>query len=550
MSKFETAMNQCTTTWNGAISNSSPDISGTYSGRMALFYKTVRGLLLDEKTPTFKKCKSVKKTQPKYSNTIKTDGIQRLYEYLRASSLEDLNETFLICFYIRDCRGGKGERALGRKALEWMFVHYPRQFMKTVPLIADYGRWDDLLFFFPNSLVLKDRDSLCSEYGNIYDNLSFLQECQTDIVKFVALSLQVDYEKMMRGESISLLAKWAPSEGDSKDKKYKLVQSLCLQMNCSMKQYRTKYLVPMRAYLNVVETYMCSKNWEKIDFSKVPSCAMRILKKAFAKHCPESFKVWSDGLASGVTKVNAGQLMPHELIREIRTKYTSDTVLEAQWAVLEQKALELGVLENALVVVDVSVSMSMNEFLPLDVATGLGLLISKCSRGDFKDNVITFHESPTFVKITGSTIYDRYKQLLAVPWGMSTNLQRVFDMILERSLAAKLTNEDLPSTIFIISDMQFGSATTSNQTTNFQTIETKYSQYGYKRPNIVFWNVNGATTDFPVTVDDNNTAVISGFSPAIMKAVIEAGSNFSPVTVYNKSIYCPRYEPVLKALTE
>lgn len=492
-SAFEKAMN----TWNGATSLSTPDISGKTDGRLSLFFKSTRGISDD-----------------------------KLCEYLSKSSEEDLVDTFILSFQTRDPRGGKGERTIGRQMFQWLFENYTEKFQKVYKLIPEYGRWDDLITLFETKSNKK---------------------IQTDILKFFAFQLRKDKENMLLGLPVSICAKWAPSEGDSDDKKYKIVDLLCNELNVNKREYRKQYLTPLRAYLKIVETFMCSNKWDEIEYSKVPSCAMKKLKKAFEKHSPELFGEWKNSLSKGEVKVNAKVLHPHELIREIRTKGYTDEVTEAQWKVLEHEVGKLGILEDSVVVVDTSSSMESPNCLPLDIAVSMGLIISKFVKGPFKHNVITFNTTPQFVKINEGSLYDRFTQIRNIPWGGSTNLNATFELILDGARQHHLKDEDMPKRLFIISDMQFNSINGCGQITNFQAIDKMYEDSDYKRPKIVFWNVNGESTDFPVSVDDNGTCLVSGASPDILQAIIRT-KNFNSYDVLRTVLDSERYKQIKNLL--
>ena len=416
-------------------------------------------------------------------------------------------------------------------------MNYPDKFEKVFHLVPEYGRFDDLLTLFPKYLDNETIISLTTRKSSI---MPVIQDqividkyinIQQSIIELYSNQLRKDKELMEDGKPISICAKWMPSEGDSKDKKYKLVDTLSFNMDVSPREYRKEYITPLRTYLNIVEKFMCSRRWDEIEYSKVPSCAIKKLKKAFEKHSPEQFKAWKESLSKGEVKVNAKQLFPHELVKEMRTTGKCDEVCKAQWKVLEEEVRKLGTLSKALVVVDTSGSMTSNNNLPLDIATGMGLLVSNVVEGEFHGNVITFHSNPKFVQLTHPDIFTRYQKMLGMEWGGSTNIQATFDMILEKGRKANLKPEDMPETIFIISDMQFNSCTTGVSKTNFQVIEEKYRKYDYKRPRIVFWNVNGSSTDFPVTVDDNDTCLVSGASPSILKSIINC-KEFSSIRYY------------------
>lgn len=521
MSKFAQAMNASTQTWNGAASYVSPDPTNVASGRVSLFFKGCRGL----NTP-------------------------RLYEYLNSGSKENLLDTFILSFNLRDSRGGKGERALGRQALLWLFIKFPAEFKQVMHLIPEYGRWDDLLQFFPNALKL-DSSTVSANFSvhiGIHE-LKVLQDLQQEIVKLFAKQLKTDLANMRANKPCSLCAKWAPTEGNSQDRRFGLFKTLAMAMGISTRTLRTKYNTPLRAYLEIVEKHMCTGQWGSIDFNKVPSCTMKRLKKAFSKHEPKRFGEWQSALSKKdpkVAKVNAKALHPHELVREIRTKLVSDPVAEAQWSVLVDEVRKLGTLSDTVVVVDTSGSMQQPNCLPLDVAVAMGLIISEVVKGPFHGQAISFDTVPQFCVIPDGDLFTRWNTMRSLPWGGSTNLEGTFKLILDRAKECKLSQEDMPKRLFIVSDQQFNQIDHNVNQTNIERINEMYRVSGYIRPQIVFWNVNGASTDFPITVGEYGTALVSGFSPAIMKSLMK-NTDYTPLSVLRDTIDDKRYNAVRNA---
>lgn len=525
VSKFAYAMNASASTANGAVSLATPDPSGVSSGRLSLFFKSVRGL-----------------------------NAPRQYQYMVEATQENIVDSFLLAFHIRDCRGGKGEREIGRRCLIWLFINKPCLFKKVVKLLPEYGRWDDLLQFFPGVLDLSDISFVRANYvSTVQDNKSLcsLRELQVQIVHLFANQLKSDLQLMKQGLPCSLAAKWAPTEGDSLDRKSGVFKCLADEMKVSPRNLRKTYLTPLRAYLKIVERYMCDGKWGDIEYNKVPSCAIKRLKKSFEKHDKDRFQAWRNALQKNdpsIAKVNAAQLQPHELVKEMRTRGHADGVCEAQWRIMEEECMKNGSFNNDLVVVDTSISMHTPGYLPFDVACALGLLISKCSTGKFKNHVMTFNTIPAFAVIRDGSVYQRWSQLSKISWGGSTNIQATFKLIISRGKQYGLTQEDMPKRLWIVSDMQFDDVNGHGNSTNFEAIEEMYADSGYTRPQIIFWNVNGSSSDFPVTVDDNGTAMISGFSPVIMKEILDGKTTFSPYSIMRKTLDSLRLRPVRVAL--
>lgn len=530
------------TTWNGAPSLATPDETGEYAGRTSLFFKGVRGL-----------------------------SLENLLTYIDEAAAENIIDTFVIAFNLRDCRGGKGERDLGRAALKWLLHTHPDEFAKVVDLLPEYGRWDDLLVLFPNFDVYQ-KSILTDEQLEVYErNLEKATAIRNSIPRKIVDQLKADLALMNEGKSVSLCCKWVPTENDAFDRRYKLVKQICKAAKWNPKFYRKEVCSPLRSYIKIVEKFMCSKSWDSIDFSKVPSCAAKRLKKAFLKNAPVAYSNWVNTLVSGSpnVKVNATQLFPHELVHEMRQFFTynrhgqpSGAELQAQidvcskqWEVLETKTRELGALSDSLVVVDTSSSMeakiSQTKMSCMDVSLALGLLISNSVRGPFHNHVITFSENPSFVVLKDDTFKNRVFALSSIAWGGTTNFQATFDLILDSAIKYKNdTGREMtmPKRLFVISDMQFNAADGVNTyykkpPTNFEVIDEKYKRAGYERPQIVFWNVNGSSTDFPVSVHDNGTMLISGFTTSILKNIIES-KEFSTISLVKTMINSERYKKV------
>jgi hypothetical protein len=492
--------------------NYSEPILDIYSGPLALFFKSVRGL-------------------------------SDVNQYMSDSNKESIVDTFLLSFHIRDCRGGKGEREIGRRCLIWLFIKHPNLFSKVFKFIPEYGRWDDLLQFFPGVIDL-------STYFPENDNN--IVTLQKKIVYLMASKIKEDYSLMLAGKKCSLAAKWAPSEGDSNDKKSGVFKTLASAMNVSHRSLRKNYLTPLRSYIKIVECYMCDSKWSDIDYNNVPSCAMLRLKNSFEKHDEIRFQEWRDSLALNdptISKVNANQLQPHQLIKEIRSKEHSDAVYETQWKNIEDECKKNGALDNDLVVVNTSESMKDPNYLPLDVACAMGLLISKCSSGKFNNHVMSFNTEPKFHIIKDGSIHERYKQLSSIECGGTTNILATFELIFNSCKTFGLTQEDMPKRIWIISDMIFNSLTCKSQS-RFDAIEKMYTDSGYTRPQIIFWNVNSSPSDLPISVDKNGTAMISGFSPSIMKYILQDGIDFTPIGIMRKTLDSQRLDLVRNALTD
>ena len=469
--------------------NCAPSHASTGSERLNFFFKSVRGLQEEQ-----------------------------LVQLLEAAWKEDALDTLKLVFYMRDCRGGKGERDLFHLAMKWLIDNHPEDLLINLELIPGYGRWEDLL------------RHINVEKGGIGQK----------IAEMFSKQLLEDYAAMQEGKPVSLCAKWAPTENCKHDKKFSATKIICKALGVNMEQYRKRFISPLREYINIVERFMCSNKWSEITYSKVPGNAMNKLKKAFAKHDKERFDEYLAKLEKGETKINATTVEPHDLVRQFM-RGSGDQVAEEQWKEVVKRVEKLGTVEHALAVCDVSGSMSGT---PMEVSVAIGLLISQLSLPPFRGKLLTFSEDPSFITLDlNASLGQRVSDIMRMPWGMSTNFHKVFDLILKEAVQNKLSQDDMPTSIYVISDMQFNSAAGSSMT-NFDYVKDSYKKAGYEVPHIIFWNVNGNSRDY-VSNDahEQGVAMISGFSPSILKAVLN-GDDFSPFSIMKKAIDDERYSKI------
>jgi hypothetical protein len=295
---------------------------------------------------------------------------------------------------------------------------------------------------------------------------------------------------------------------------------------------------------------MCSNEWSAIEYSKLPSKAMSDLMKAFSKHDKERFGAYLTSLEKGETKINAGAVYPYDIVKNMQTGNARGA--DAQWNALPNY-ME-GNNEILLPIVDVSGSMmcpagGSKTVTCMDVSISLGLYISERNEGKFKDAFITFSSNPQLQILKGS-LTERYEQLQSSEWGMSTDLEAVFKLVLNQAVKHNVPETEMPTTLIILSDMQFNAATgngwgggSSWNPTAQKMIEQMYSDAGYKIPKIIYWNLNARGNNYPVSFDKQGTALVSGFSPALLTNLL-SGKDFTPESMMFEVVNSSRYEKV------
>ena len=404
-----------------------------------------------------------------------------------------------ILFWVRDVRSGAGERQTFRDVISFLTTNSPQTVRKNIGLIPEFGRWDDVLVLLGTEL-------------------------EDDMFSLIKTALS-------NGDG--LCAKWMPRKGVVANKLRKLFRT-------TPKQYR-KMLVGLT---NVVESKMCAKDWEKIDYSKLPSLASSRYQKSFNQNDNERYNEYKKSLQDGTAKVNAGAVYPYDIVKSINMG--GDTIVsEKQWESLPNW-ME-GSVERILPVVDVSGSMGVEvggnpNLSCMDVAVSLGMYISERNEGSFKDAFITFSNNPQLQYLTGS-LSERLLQLRRADWAMSTDLEAVFNLILHQAKMNNVPEGNMPTKILILSDMQFNQATRRDSLGAQSMIEAMYEEAGYTKPNIIYWNLNAKGGNFPVEFDKNGTALVSGFSPSILKSLL-GGKNMTPESIMMDTVNDDRYSVV------
>lgn len=432
-------------------------------------------------------------------------------------------------FYIRDCRGGQGERDFFRKAYLTLINYNIDIAIANMENILYYGRIDDLI-----------------DIAYHTDNKQFKDKT----IEFVRHCLNEDFKAMEKKQSISLLAKWLPSINASNKETIAKGRWLRQCLNMKESSYR-KALSKLRAYLNIVEKNISNKDYDNIVYEQVPSQCMRRLRNAFHRNDLLRFSEYIENVKSGQAKINTKTNYPYEMIKPYLeqcyyhhkiSKDMYDEVLETMWKNLPDyiKGEKLSIVP----VVDTSGSM---EGLPMEVAVSLGIYISERMNGPFKDKFITFSERPNMIDISDcNTLLDKTNKVVQSNWGMNTDIVKVFKLMLNTAVSYNLKQEDFPKQLLIITDMEFDSGATcySNQLgTLFDNIKKEYTNHGYKLPKIVWWNVDARQNTFPMTSDDN-CIYVSGCSPSIMEAVIR-GENLSPLDFVKSVVLNDRYKRVI-----
>lgn len=384
----------------------------------------------------------------------RTTSDDELYSLANAAAKESLLYTMKTIAYIRN---GRGERNLGRRLLAWLQKYDEKQLIENMPLfLKKYGRYDDFIYLPRNSKAM-------------YAYLKHLGE-----------QLVADHANMELGKPVSLAAKWVPSETSAVNKKTALTFRLARSMKIPISELRKKYITPLRTYIGILEQKMCAKDWESVDYKKVPFQAFRRHKKAFERNDREKYE------AHTVVK---SCIAPHEIVAPYLVGRPLNEDLEASWKTVNK-------MDKTVVLSDVSLS-----------TTGITLLIS-VTLGLLGERVLTFEPNPQFVEVEENTLFNKVQKMRIIPSSSSINICEALKIMMTNNCGERLV---------IVSDMPLNQADSLYNDATREIMEKMFSDAGIKMPQIVYWNVKQNLLTFNEIF---GITVVSGFSPDILQCIL------------------------------
>ncbi len=435
--------------------------------------------------------------------------------FLRAYA-ENPDLAMKILFYARDIRGGLGERSVFRAILKWLAENEKPSLVRNLTYIAEYGRWDDLLVLL-NTPACREAEAVLHQ------------------------QFQADMKALETGEQISLLGKWLPSVNASNKETVRMAKQLARTFGMNDAQYR-KALSALRAQIRIIENNLRERDYT-FDYAKQPSRAMFKYRHAFMRNDQTRYQAFMEQVKNGGATLHTGTLMPYDIVtsayKTLNTQENAREALDVTWKALEDFTND----ENALVVADGSGSMYWyGNPTPAAVAQSLAIYFAEHNHGAFHNHFITFSMTPQLVEIKGKDIVEKVRYCRTFNECANTNLQAVFELILRTAVENRLPQKELPTTLYIVSDMEFDSCARDASRSNFENAKALYRRYGYKLPRVVFWNVQSRNEQQPVRMNERGVALVSGCSARVFSQVMKGEMN--PYTNMMNVIGDARYEKI------
>lgn len=411
---------------------------------------------------------------------------------------KDSTAALRIAFWARDIEKGLGERRFFRVVTQWLNKNILESVLQDQNFTQNIVRVDDLVYLADN----------------------FIQNGKNDAADAIITFLF----GLMKNKSLQgIVAKWMPRKNSKYGKVVRYMRS-----NGFINSY-SEYRHQIVSLTNVVEQSMSAKEWNGINLEHVPSIAMKKYKKAFHRH--NILKPFVEKVVAGEAKLHAKRLFPYDIVKEIlnsnvwRTPMndTNRQLMNEQWKALQQLD-DLPKEFRAIPIIDVSGSMATYGHTPMSIAIGIGMFMAENNPNEtFRNYFITFSDRPEFQKITGADIVEKIKNTMNAPWGMNTNLEATFKMILRKAVDGRVPENEMPTHIVVISDMEFDQCAQNPNQNATEMIRREYIAAGYNMPTVVFWNVNGRIKNVPAQMTDRGVMLVSGASQNVVNYILKKG---------------------------
>ena len=368
-------------------------------------------------------------------SSLRNAGEKEIEQKFAAALGDDRNTAIVWLFFARDAREGMGERRLFRVCMRYLAREFPDTVRNLIPLVAEYGRWDDLMVLLDTKVA-------------------------DEVLSLICNQLTIDMANCRNKKSISLLAKWMPSANTSSVDTVKKADQIRRFLNITPRQYR-KMLSGLRRYLDVTERKMSANSWKEINYEAVPSRANLFYNNAFLRHDEERRREYLGKVEKGEAKINASVLFPHDIVHKYiggnswqLSTLNMDATLESLWKALPNTVQDG---EGTIVVADGSGSMTSTigktQITAWEVAHALAIYFAERLAPPFRDQYITFSCNPQLVNLCGAR---SLKGKLDIAIGhaecANTNIEAVFDLILNTAIKNHMSQHDLPKNILVISD--------------------------------------------------------------------------------------------------
>jgi Domain of unknown function (DUF2828) len=246
-------------------------------------------------------------------------------------------------------------------------------------------------------------------------------------------------------------------------------------------------------------------------------------------------------------------------------------LLEAQWKSIVAEFVAGAASKKILPLCDFSGSM---EGVPMNVAMALGIIISEIAHPAFKNKVITFSNEPAWIDLPpNSTLLEKIRILGDAPWGMNTNFEAAYKLVLDKMIESRVPVGEEPEDLIVFTDMGFDQAVTYNVRmindlphmpkkwmTALKMLKEEYIKASemvhgleggqWTPPRLTIWNLRAEYKEYHATVAEPGVLQLSGWSPSAIKVLTEGINVGLPYDGFRKLMDDERYARVRATVSQ
>ncbi len=462
-----------------------------------------------------------------------------LNNILEGCAKENINDTILLSFYIRDYKFGCGLRQKGRHCFQWLMFNYPDIFINYIKYIPHYGRWDDLYELFPRKTQNINRDWIHQNHKKIDDDTYLkILNCQQESVGLFIKQLEEDHISAMENKYITTACKWALNEKSGRNKVYKYVSIMCDMWGINKREYR-KRLVYLRCHKKIVEHYICNNDIRNINYNKLSKYNISKYTHIFFRKDNRRFMEFILYQRLKKDILNNPKLYPFDIIMRYNMYLENDlnklldNNIEYKWDEFLYETKKKGMLNNIMVIGDRSGSMYQQEYdgifisnkLPINVSLSLSLLSSRCVSQPFNNMVLNFNEHPKFIYLRkDESLLESLYKITITNDSNRFNIYNILNLLLQTYIINnQIFDEFGIKKLVLISDKDILEAD-PDFVKNLNNINEKYLSNSLKIPDIIYINIVNSNVEFS-TIDTNvcKVTLVKGFSYEIVDMLLSKG---------------------------
>lgn len=179
----------------------------------------------------------------------------------------------------------------------------------------------------------------------------------------------------------------------------------------------------------------------------------------------------------------------------------------------------------------------------MSMSTSLAVYFAERNKGYFHNLYMTFTDNPHFITLKeNDDIYQKLAKAAGTDWGYNTDLNKAFDLVLRTGIDNKISNDEMPKAIIVISDMEIDWISRRDHINDdFVEIQRKkFAKYGYNLPKLVLWNVESRHNTFLGNSPD--LIHVSGGSPSSFRELTGALNDKTGWDIMIETLNNPMYD--------